>query len=343
MNRRVIFPRSLQYLIAIAEYSSYTRAAEALHVSQPTLSQQIKHLEESLQTPLLDRSGRTVQLTDAGEIYLRHARRAWLELDSGTRAINDVQDLTRGSMRLGWTPITDYMTCCLLENFNSRYPGITLDTLEMPQDDIAEAVTDGRIDIGIAFSKPFSENDKATRDVEIEVLFEDNLCLAVGNTHPYAGTKQQINLDEFSQESLALLNTDFELRHVIDRYCVRHEIAPRISISTNSLSVIIEMIQIGELSTVLPSSIIHTQCGLNTIELVPQLPRKAVTLIRRKCGYKSPACMAFAALASEWAVRRLKETPVRRRQPCPFSEGTRKRQTKLAKEKRPAKGSKATA
>ena len=91
MERRDIFPRSLQYLIAIAEHGSYTRAAEALYVSQPTLSQQIKNLEDSLQTPLLDRSGRNVRLTDAGEIYLSHARRAWGELDAGTRAIHDVR------------------------------------------------------------------------------------------------------------------------------------------------------------------------------------------------------------------------------------------------------------
>lgn len=94
MDRRDIFPRALQYLIAIAEYGSYTRAAEVLHVSQPTLSQQIKQLEEALQSVLLDRTGRTVALTDAGEIYLNHARRAWGELDAGTRAIHDVQNLS---------------------------------------------------------------------------------------------------------------------------------------------------------------------------------------------------------------------------------------------------------
>ena len=158
MQPRDIFPRSLQYLVAIAEYGSYTRAAEALHVSQPTLSQQIKQLEESLQSPLLDRSGRTVQLTNAGEIYLKHARRAWGELDGGARAIHDVQNLSRGSLRLGWTPITDYLTCSLLENFNGLYPGINLNTLEMPQDDIEVSVAESRIDIGIVFSKPFAKH-----------------------------------------------------------------------------------------------------------------------------------------------------------------------------------------
>ena len=287
MERRDIFPRSLQYLIAIAEYGSYTRAAEALYVSQPTLSQQIKQLEESLQSPLLDRSGRTVRLTDAGEIYLQHARRAWGELDAGTRAIDDVLDLSRGSLRLGWTPITDHLTCCLLENFNSRYPGITLSTLEMPADDIEVAVTEDRIDVGIAFSKPISSEGRSG-GIETKMLFEETLCLAIGNAHPRAGQKERMSAKEFEKESLVQLNTDFALRRIVDQYCRDNNIAPHIAIETDSLSVIIELIQVGPLATVLPKSIIRTQCGLYPIVLAPVLPNKAITLISRKGGYKSP-------------------------------------------------------
>lgn len=319
MYRKAIFPRPLQYLLAIAEYGSYTRAAEALHVSQPTLSQQIKQLEESLQSPLLDRSGRTVRLTDAGEIYLRHARRARGELDAGRRAINDVQNLSRGSLRLGWTPITDYLTCPLLENFNSRYPGITLSTLEMPQDDIELAVAEDKIDIGIAFSKP-SAVDARTSEIEKVVLFEDNICFTVGNSHPRAGQKKKLSVEDFGQESLALLNKDFALRGHIDEYCEEYRIKPRVAIESNSLSVIIEMVQIGQLATVLPISIVRTQCGLYSMKLSPDVPRKEITLFYRNGGYKSPACQAFLDLAPEWAVSRLKEIPVSKRQPCPLSE-----------------------
>jgi LysR family cyn operon transcriptional activator len=121
MDRGVTFPRSLRYLLAIAEHYSFTRAAEALHVSQPTLSQQIKQLEELLDVQLLDRSGRTVRLTDAGEVFSRHARRALVELDAGKRAIHDLQDLSRGSLRLGLTPITDYLASARLRWSKSRW------------------------------------------------------------------------------------------------------------------------------------------------------------------------------------------------------------------------------
>jgi LysR family transcriptional regulator, cyn operon transcriptional activator len=80
--------RHIRYFLAVAEHKNFTRAAEALHVSQPTLSQQIRQLEDTLRAPLLDRSGRTIALTDAGVAYLGYARRALQDLEAGRRAIH---------------------------------------------------------------------------------------------------------------------------------------------------------------------------------------------------------------------------------------------------------------
>ena len=96
--------RHIRYFLAVAEHRNFTRAAEALHVSQPTLSQQIRQLEDTLRVQLLDRSGRTIQLTDAGTAYVRYAQRALQDLEAGKRAIHDVQELSRGSLRLAMTP-----------------------------------------------------------------------------------------------------------------------------------------------------------------------------------------------------------------------------------------------
>lgn len=302
MNQRTIFPRSLQYLVAIADCGSYTRAAEVLHVSQPTLSQQIKQLEESLQSPLLDRSGRSVKLTNAGEIYLQHARRAWGELDGGARAIHDVQNLSRGLLRLGWTPITDYLTCTLLENYNYLYPGIDLNTLEMPQDNIENSVAEGHIDIGIVFSKPFS-TAKRQSELETDVLYEEKLCVAVGKTHPRSKQQERMSSQNLEQESLALLNTDFALRRHVDDYCTEQKIDPHFAIETNSLNAVIYIVKHRPLSTILPLSIIRKQ-GLHPIVLSPEIQRKEITLIYRKNGYKSPATVAFSQLAHQWSENR---------------------------------------
>ena len=310
MDRRRIFPRSLQYLVAIAEHGSYTRAAEVLHVSQPTLSQQIKQLEESLCAPLFDRSGRGVRLTDAGEIYLHHARRAWGELDAGTRAIHDVQDLSRGTLRLGWTPITDYLTWSLLESFYSRYPGIKLSTLEMPQDDIESALIEDRIDIGICFSKSTSAENNPN-EIDTNLLFQESLCVAVGNTHPRAGQRERLSAPELGREPLVLLNSNFALRTHIDKYCIEHDIQPPIPIETNSLSVIIDIIQTCPLATILPKSIVRKHGWLYSMILVPEIPGKSITIITRKGGYKNPASLAFSKLATEWSSFRSEDAPHR--------------------------------
>src|SRR5260370_29292858 len=95
---------SVRYLKAVADHGSFTRAAAALHVSQPALSQQIRQLEGRMGAQLLDRSGRTVRPTDVGEAYLRHVRRALDVLEVCGHAIRDVQDLSSGALRLGFTP-----------------------------------------------------------------------------------------------------------------------------------------------------------------------------------------------------------------------------------------------
>jgi len=306
MPRNAIYPRALQYLIAIDDYGTYTRAAEVLHVSQPTLSQQIKQLEDSLNSMLVDRSGRNVHLTDAGQLYVRHARRALSEIEAGTRAIHDVHDLSRGSLRLGWTPITDHLTCSLLSKFNSRYPGLSIATLEMSQDDIETAIIEDVIELGIVFSKPITESDHSS-ELESFMLFEETLFFAFGHSHPRAGQLKQMDVSDCNRESLVLLNRNFALRRHVDAYCTEHKISPRISMETNSLSVIIELIQMGPLATILPSTIIKKSSGLKAIEVVPSLPKHAVSLVWHKGRYKNPACRAFLEMASDWSARLIHE------------------------------------
>ena len=319
MDRSTAFPRSLRYLLAVAEHHSFTKAAEALFVSQPTLSQQIKQLEDLLQVQLLDRSGRTVRLTDAGEVYLRHARRALGELDAGRRAINEVKDLSRGSLRVGMTPVTEYLATPLLENFNTRYPGIAMSTLEMAQDDIEAALLEDRLDVGIAFTNTFSSETRSN-EIETHILFIETLNLAVGRAHPYVGQEAPLSGHALEREPLVLLSTHFALRRHVDLYFLEHGITPRIAVETSSLSVIVEMVRLGRLVTVLPKAIACSQCGLFPVMLLPELPHHNITLIYHKGTHKSPARQAFIEVAAEWCVSRCNVTPNDRLRPCPLTE-----------------------
>jgi LysR family cyn operon transcriptional activator len=117
--------RPIRYLRAVADHGRFTRAASALHVSQPALSQRIREFEERMGVQMLDRSGR--QVRDAGEVYLRHVRRALDELEVGGRAIRDVQDLSSGTLRLGFTPVTPIAPTSVTCRHGRKGPGADMD------------------------------------------------------------------------------------------------------------------------------------------------------------------------------------------------------------------------
>jgi LysR family cyn operon transcriptional activator len=288
--------RHIRYFLAVAEHQNFTRAAEALHVSQPTLSQQIKQLEEAIGAQLLDRSGRTIRLTDAGEAYVQYARRVLQDLDAGRRAIHDVQELTRGDLRLAMTPsFTAYLVGPLVERFNARYPGINLSVTEMNQDRIETLLAQDDLDIGIGFNKARSV------DIESQAWFVETLTLVVGKGHPYATRRRPLSVREFEKESLVLLSCDFATRGHIDHYCQAQGVKPRIAIEANSISGIIEIVQRSDrLATVLPDAIAHEHEKLCPVALREAMPPRTVALLQRKGAYRSAACRAFIEMVLNW-------------------------------------------
>ncbi|SDU05506.1 transcriptional regulator CynR [Pseudomonas yamanorum] len=277
--------RHIRYLLAVAEHRNFTRAAEALHVSQPTLSQQIKQLEETLGAPLLDRSGRSVSLTDAGEAYVRFARLALQDLQAGTRAMHDVQDLSRGSLRLAMTPtFTAYLIGPLLARFNGLYPGITVSVEELTQDRMEAALTEDLLDIGIGFT------GEHLPDIECEGVFVEALSVVVSAGHADIGQQSWL------QQPLVLLNSGFATRRYIDEYFRSQAVKPLIAMEANSISAIIEIVRNTRLATILPSAIAQVQAGLQAVPLSPALPQRTAALLSRKGAYRSAACRAFVEL-----------------------------------------------
>jgi LysR family transcriptional regulator, cyn operon transcriptional activator len=283
--------RHIKYFLAVVEHGGFTRAAAALHVSQPALSQQIRQLEESLGVTLFDRTGRQVRLTDAGKAYRLYARRALLDLEAGKRALHDVQDLSRGTLRLGMTPtFTSYLAGPLVEAFQRHYQGITLALKEMPQDRLEDMLSDDQLDLGIGFDEARSP------DIEAQPLFVETLALVVGKAHPCAG-KRTIGLRALNDESLILLSGEFATREQIDRYCWQHAVNPRVAIEANSVGMVMEMVRRTTLSTLLPAAIATQHPDLFAVSLKPGLLKRTAVLLRRKGAYQSAASRAFSELA----------------------------------------------
>jgi len=287
--------RHIQYFIAVANHRSFTRAAAALHVSQPALSQQVRQLEESLGTTLFDRSGRTTRLTDAGEVYLRYAKRAAQELQEAKRAIDDLGDLSRGSLRVGVTPtFTSYLVGPLVEAFHGRYPNITLVVREIAQEAMEELLLADEVDVGIAFDNGHH------LDLEAQALLVETLALVVGKQHPLA-TTASIGLEALNSESLILLSAEFATREQIDSYCRQHNIRPHVQVEANTISALIEVVSRTTLSTLLPATIAQAHEQLVAIELDQQRLQRTAVLMQRKGVYQTAAARAFVELAMKVA------------------------------------------
>ncbi|BAN55517.1 MULTISPECIES: transcriptional regulator CynR [Pseudomonas] len=287
--------RHIQYFIAVANHLSFTRAAAALHVSQPALSQQVRQLEESLGTTLFDRSGRTTRLTDAGEVYLRYAKRAAQELQEAKRAIDDLGDLSRGSLRVGVTPtFTSYLVGPLVEAFHGCYPNITLVVREIAQEAMEELLLADEVDVGIAFDNGHH------LDLEAQALLVETLALVVGKRHPLA-TTASIGVEALNSESLILLSAEFATREQIDSYCRQHNIRPHVQVEANTISALIEVVSRTKLSTLLPATIAQAHEQLVAIELDQQRLQRTAVLMQRKGVYQTAAARAFVELAMKVA------------------------------------------
>ncbi|MFF9021964.1 transcriptional regulator CynR [Streptomyces eurythermus] len=285
--------RHLRYLLAVAENGTFTRAAEELHISQPTLSQQIKQLERLLGAQLLDRTGRSVRLTDAGEAYAHHARRALRDLAAAERAVHDVRDLTRGHLRLAVTPtFTAYLTGPLTAELHSRHPGITLTLREMTQDRIEAGLLADEIDLGIAFTGTHLPGISATE------LFTEALTLVTSARHG-ADDHRTLPVESLAGMQLALLTGDFATRTHIDDYFARHRISPRTAVEANSIQALTAIVQRTTLATVLPDAIAHDHPHLTLVPLDPPLPVRTVALLTRTDAYQSAAARAFTDLTHD--------------------------------------------
>lgn len=289
--------RHVRYLLAVAEHGSFTRAAEELRVSQPTLSQQVKQLERAVGVQLLDRSGRSVRLTDAGAAYLPYARRALQDLAAAERAVLDVADLSRGALRLGMTPtFTAYLLGPLAAELHTRHPHITLDVRELAQDRLEPALLADELDLGIAFHGPRLPGIGALD------LFTETLGLVVGPAHPLAGRTEPLPVRELAAHPLALLSGDFATRGHIDAHLARHRVEPPVAAQANTISALTEIVRRTGLATVLPDALTRDDTRLHPVPLDPALPARTATLLRREGGYESAAARAFTAIAHDWAA-----------------------------------------
>ncbi|MDR0278691.1 MAG: LysR family transcriptional regulator [Paucimonas sp.] len=189
--------RHLRYFIAVAEELHFGRAAEALGISQPPLSQQIQALEQELGARLFDRTNRRVALSEAGRLFLEEARQVLAQVDKAADVARRAQLGELGEMKIGFTSSAPFNSSIpkAIYSFRQRFPAVHLNLQEMSSRDVADALLDESIEVGLMRPLPLPDSLVATE------LFREPLVAVLNADHPLAqGSAKGVELAALANE-----------------------------------------------------------------------------------------------------------------------------------------------
>ena len=282
--------RHLRYFLKIAETSSFTQAAKALNITQPTLSHQIKQLEEEIGTPLFDRAGRTVQLTAQGAVFKTCAEGALREIEQGLTAISEIEGLVRGTVTIGvFRSFSSSLLPPVLAQFSRDHPGVKVSVRQVPHAEIERGLVEGIFDIAIAYTPIES------RKISAEIIFTEPLALVVGKNHPLY-RQQRISLSRLNGEPLILLSREFPLRQQIDRCFASRGITPQIVMEMNSNEAILATIRSSTHATICAARTLVDTSSLHAMKLADPELKRTTAILWRKDSYRSAAANVIAQM-----------------------------------------------
>ncbi|KAF1699864.1 LysR substrate-binding domain-containing protein [Pseudoxanthomonas suwonensis] len=238
--------RDLKYLVALADHKHFGRAAAACYVSQPTLSTQIRKLEDELGVPLVERAPRKVMLTPAGREAADRARRIVAEVEQMKEAARRSQDPEAGTVRLGIFPtLAPYLLPHVIPRVRSRFPHLELLLVEEKSDELLARLREGKLDAAI-LALPVHDEQLHT-----EFLFEEPFVLAVPGQHPLA-RRNSLTLDELSEQRLLLLEDGHCLREQALDVCRLSGAHEKTGFRATSLETLRQMVAANVGATLLP-------------------------------------------------------------------------------------------
>ena len=237
----------LEYLLAVANCGSFSLAAEHCFVTQPSLSMQVKSLEEELGVVLLDRSKKPVIPTEAGEAVLAQAREALKEYNAIREVVSELKGETAGKMRLGVIPtIAPYLLHRFIPDFVNMYPKVELEIREMVTSDIVDALRRDRIDAAIVAAGTCGEG------IVEQELFSDRFYLYVSPNNPLY-ERTNVRIEDIDLKDLVLLSPGNCMRDQIIELCqARRGMTHHYSFESGTLDTLMRIVDCTSCVTVIP-------------------------------------------------------------------------------------------
>ena len=279
--------QQLRILKAVATEKNFTKAAEILYLSQPSLSKQIKTLEKNLDILLINRESNKISLTENGKIFLQYSERILALCEESCRALIDLKNGDRGNLKVGASQTTGtYLMPRVLALFAKNYPQIDLNVQVNSTRLIANNIINREIDIAVVGGEIPNELKK---NLMVEPFVEDELSLIVPKFHPFA-KKKQINKEDLYHLNFITLNSNSTIRRFIDNILTQNQIEInqlKIIMQLNSIEGIKTAVSLGLGVAFVSSSAIEKEIKLKTIEI---LKIKNIRVTRTLSIISNPEC-----------------------------------------------------
>ncbi len=288
--------QQLRILKAVATEKNFTKAADLLYLSQPSLSKQIKTLEKNLDILLFNRENNKISLTENGKVFLQYAERILALCEESCRALIDLKNGERGQLKVGASQtIGTYLLPRVLALFAQTYPQINLRVQVNSTRIITKNIINREIDIAVVGGEI---PDELKKNVTIKDFVEDEFSLIISNSHPFA-KKKTITKEDLYHLNFITLNSNSTIRKFIDNILIQNQIETKqlkIIMHLNSIEGIKTAVSLGLGAAFVSSSAIEKEIKLKTIKILKidsiRITRTLFIISNPEC-YKSKAFEFF--------------------------------------------------
>lgn len=295
--------------VEVARTGHFTRAADLLHLAQPSLSRQIAGLEAELGVELFHRARGNITLTAAGERLLPIARRMLADAETARDEMADLSGLRRGRIRLGATPtLCTSLVADVLVEFHERYPGIDIEILERGSRSLIDALVDGGLDLALIVTSVSSGAARAV--LELESILGERLVLVSAADRPALFPADAlIDLDALAAVPQILFPENYDLRIAVDAAFRTRGLAPAAVVSGAEMDAALRFAERGIGALIVPAMVAVDRPGLRTYRLADPALARTVSIARRSDMALTDAAAALQAVIRAVADRLVASEP----------------------------------
>ena len=286
----------IRYFLAVAKHQSFSKAAEALFVTQPILTRCIKNLEKELGAQLIQRSTKHFALTEAGELLQRSGAAIVQQHQDIYRQMADLAGGQLGELRIsGPGVLLDMYFPALVAQYRKNHPGVRITIRESGTRTVVQEVLDGAADIGLVML-PLAE----AAELEVFPIVKDQIHVILHRDHPLA-KKSFIHIKQLEHQDIITYNQSTTLYHTLDKLCKEQGFTPTIACQSMMPGFILDTLSCGDWVGVFPAPMLQKspRPELVGIPLEPQMPWQ-IAMITKKGRYVSNAADNFLKFSQDF-------------------------------------------